>query len=146
MEVLRGDEAQERSTSIKSCPDFSHDTLVPASDSKSQRRCEDISSHRDTHLAAEEGLTEKSGCREGTPVWPPWRGAHGWAGWGRENVSTMSLVPCLVVQAFSAGVLDATTYADFHTFASNRKLRLAVAAPIAHTQKREIQSSSPCPH
>ena len=30
-------------------------------------------------------------------------------------------MPALVVQAFSTGILDATTYADFNTFASNRE-------------------------
>lgn len=54
-------------------------------------------------------------------TWPPWKRSDGWAGWATENVGTMSLVPSLVVQAFSTGILDATTYADFQTFASNRK-------------------------
>lgn len=40
--------------------------------------------------------------------------------WAMEDVASMSLVPCLVTQALSAGVLDATTYADFATFASNQ--------------------------
>lgn len=40
--------------------------------------------------------------------------------WAMEDVASMSLVPCLVTQALSAGVLDATTYADFQTFASNQ--------------------------
>lgn len=40
--------------------------------------------------------------------------------WAMEDVATMSLVPCLITQALSAGVLDATTYADFATFASNQ--------------------------
>jgi hypothetical protein len=54
-------------------------------------------------------------------VWPPWKRQDGWAGWRSEWVKKESLVVPLVVQAFSAGVLDATTYADFMTFASNRK-------------------------
>lgn len=40
--------------------------------------------------------------------------------WAMEDVASMALVPCLVTQALSAGVLDATTYADFATFASNQ--------------------------
>ena len=72
--------------------------------------------------AVEEGLCEKSSSlKENTRVWPPWKRRDGWAGWGRESIGTASLVPSLVVQAFSTGILDATTYADFNTFASNRK-------------------------
>lgn len=40
--------------------------------------------------------------------------------WAMEDVAPMALLPCLVTQALSAGVLDATTYADFSTFASNQ--------------------------
>lgn len=112
---------QQRSEAIRSCPNFSHETLTATPEAKTPRMCEDGKARRDSQLTAEEGLTEKSGCAKNTRVWPPWKRTDGWAGWGRESVSTMSLVPCLVVQAFSAGVLDATTYADFHTFASNRE-------------------------
>lgn len=54
-------------------------------------------------------------------VWPPWEREDGWIGWRHEWVKKEALVVPLVVQAFSAGVLDATTYADFMTFASNRE-------------------------
>jgi len=54
-------------------------------------------------------------------IWPPWRREDGWAGWREEWVRKDALVIPLIVQAFSAGILDATTYADFQTFASNRK-------------------------
>ena len=54
-------------------------------------------------------------------TWPPWRREDGWAGWRDEWVRKDALVIPLIVQAFSAGVLDATTYADFMTFASNRE-------------------------
>ena len=138
------DELQHRSASIRSCPDFSHDTLVPAADAKSQRSCDDRKTRRDPHLGAEEGLSEKPACAADTAVWPPWRRADGWAGWGRESVSTMSLVPCLVVQAFSAGVLDATTYADFHTFASNRQSIPITVAVSADEQRLVTRSCSRC--
>jgi hypothetical protein len=39
----------------------------------------------------------------------------------------MPLVPSLVVQAFATGILDATTYADFKTFASNREPHIPIA-------------------
>ena len=58
--------------------------------------------------------------RDGTKVWPPWKREDGWGGWRSDWVKKEALVVPLVVQAFSAGVLDATTYADFMTFASNR--------------------------
>jgi hypothetical protein len=54
-------------------------------------------------------------------IWPPWKREDGWAGWRDEWVRKDALVIPLIVQAFSAGILDATTYADFMTFASNRK-------------------------
>ena len=57
---------------------------------------------------------------DGTTVWPPWKREDGWVEWRSEWVKKEALVVPLVVQAFSAGVLDATTYADFMTFASNR--------------------------
>lgn len=71
----------------------------------------------------EEGLTEKSNEAALTQATLPWCRQDGWSGWGRESVSTKSLVPSLVVQALSAGVLDAVTYAEFNTFASNRASR-----------------------
>jgi hypothetical protein len=54
-------------------------------------------------------------------IWPPWKREDGWKGWRDEWVRKDALVIPLIVQAFSAGVLDATTYADFQTFASNRE-------------------------
>ena len=57
-----------------------------------------------------------------SPHWIlPWKRPDGLSGWIRENVCTKALVPSLVVQALSAGVLDAVTYAEFRTFASNRE-------------------------
>lgn len=64
---------------------------------------------------------EKRNHGDRTNVWPPWKRDDGWTGWRSEWVKKEALVVPLVVQAFSAGVLDATTYADFMTFASNRK-------------------------
>lgn len=64
---------------------------------------------------------EKDDDRHIKTVWPPWKRDDGWAGWRSEWVKKEALVVPLVVQAFSAGVLDATTYADFMTFASNRE-------------------------
>jgi hypothetical protein len=55
------------------------------------------------------------------PTGPPWKREDGWIGWKNDWVRKEALVVPLIVQAFSAGVLDATTYADFMTFASNRK-------------------------
>jgi hypothetical protein len=72
----------------------------------------------------EEGLTEKSELHTESGILP-WHRRDGWAGWGREDVSTIALVPSLVFQALSAGVLDAITYADFSTFASNREWQRA---------------------
>jgi hypothetical protein len=65
----------------------------------------------------------RSPSNSGNPyrIWPPWRREDGWAGWRDEWVRKDALVIPLIVQAFSAGILDATTYADFQTFASNRK-------------------------
>lgn len=63
---------------------------------------------------------EKRDERNVSKVWPPWKRDDGWTGWKSEWVKKEALVVPLVVQAFSAGVLDATTYADFMTFASNR--------------------------
>jgi hypothetical protein len=37
-----------------------------------------------------------------------------------QTLSTSTLVPALMIQAFATGILDATTYLDFRTFASNR--------------------------
>lgn len=61
-------------------------------------------------------------------VWPPWKREDGWRGWKNEWVRKDALVIPLIVQAFSAGVLDATTYADFQTFASNRQSHLSVSS------------------
>jgi hypothetical protein len=65
----------------------------------------------------------RSPSNSGNPyrIWPPWRREDGWAGWRDEWVRKDALVIPLIVQAFSAGILDATTYADFQTFASNRE-------------------------
>ncbi|WOO82808.1 uncharacterized protein LOC62_04G006294 [Vanrija pseudolonga] len=43
-----------------------------------------------------------------------------WADWSAQDVASTALVPALVMQALATGLLDATTYADFHTFASNQ--------------------------
>ncbi|RSH83837.1 hypothetical protein EHS25_005452 [Saitozyma podzolica] len=51
---------------------------------------------------------------------PPWKRRAGWGGYLAESIPTCNIVPTLVLQAFSAGILDATTYADFSTFASNQ--------------------------
>ena len=59
----------------------------------------------------------------------PWKREGGWAGWRDEWVRKDALVIPLIVQAFSAGILDATTYADFQTFASNRKSTRQAALP-----------------
>jgi len=71
----------------------------------------------------------RSPSNSGNPyrIWPPWRRDDGWAGWRDEWVRKDALVIPLIVQAFSAGILDATTYADFQTFASNRKSGRQVA-------------------
>jgi len=61
--------------------------------------------------------------RQSSPNRAPWRRRDGWRGWATESVGTSEMVPALVVQAFSTGILDATTYADFNTFASNRAYR-----------------------
>jgi hypothetical protein len=72
-------------------------------------------------------LNEKSLSRQPSSscnpyrIWPPWKREDGWKGWRDEWVRKDALVIPLIVQAFSAGVLDATTYADFQTFASNRE-------------------------
>lgn len=66
-----------------------------------------------------------SPVHDGLKVWPPWKRDGGWAGWRTEWVKKEALVVPLVVQAFSAGILDATTYADFMTFASNRTSLMA---------------------
>lgn len=54
-----------------------------------------------------------------------------WAIWANESVKTNALVPALVTQALATGLLDATTYVDFETFASNQTgnaILLTVAA------------------
>nr|ODN98707.1 hypothetical protein L204_02671 [Cryptococcus depauperatus CBS 7855] len=55
-------------------------------------------------------------------VWPPWNRRDGWSGWMSDTVTSKSLVMSLIIQAFSTGqvILDATTYLDFSTFASNQ--------------------------
>jgi len=53
-----------------------------------------------------------------------WRRRRGWRDWANETVATPNMVPALILQAFSTGILDATTYADFNTFASNRQFPL----------------------
>ena len=77
---------------------------------------------------AEQGLVANESREKDVPPriatgksWPPWKRQDGWSGWGRESIITANLVPALVMQAFSTGILDATTYADFRTFASNRE-------------------------
>lgn len=54
-------------------------------------------------------------------VWPPWKRRDGWSGWMGDTVTADSLVWSLIIQAFSTGILDATTSLDFSTFASNRE-------------------------
>lgn len=73
-----------------------------------------------SHVSRAATGDEKQRQHNASNVWPPWKRQDGWAGWRSEWVKKESLVVPLVVQAFSAGVLDATTYADFMTFASNR--------------------------
>ncbi|CAK9782515.1 unnamed protein product [Cutaneotrichosporon oleaginosum] len=54
-----------------------------------------------------------------------------WHMWANESVKTSALVPALVMQALATGLLDATTYTDFMTFASNQTgnaILLTVAA------------------
>ena len=46
--------------------------------------------------------------------------------WLNANISPRRIVPALIIQAFSTGMLDATTYADFNTFASNRMRPLSL--------------------
>ncbi|OXG85087.1 hypothetical protein C350_01713 [Cryptococcus neoformans MW-RSA36] len=53
-------------------------------------------------------------------VWPPWKRRDGWSGWMGDTVTADSLVWSLIIQAFSTGILDATTSLDFSTFASNQ--------------------------
>ncbi|OCF45354.1 hypothetical protein I317_00877 [Kwoniella heveanensis CBS 569] len=53
-------------------------------------------------------------------VWPPWKRRDGWSGWMSDTVTADALVLSLILQAFSTGILDATTYLDFNTFASNQ--------------------------
>ncbi|BEJ17885.1 hypothetical protein CspHIS471_0701530 [Cutaneotrichosporon sp. HIS471] len=43
-----------------------------------------------------------------------------WNMWANESVKTSALVPALLMQALATGLLDATTYTDFMTFASNQ--------------------------
>ncbi|ODN84106.1 hypothetical protein L202_00119 [Cryptococcus amylolentus CBS 6039] len=50
----------------------------------------------------------------------PWKRRDGWAGWMGDTVTADSLVWSLIFQAFSTGLLDATTTLDFNTFASNQ--------------------------
>lgn len=74
--------------------------------------------------SSESRYSEQVECGESEKpdgVWPPWKRDGGWAEWRNEWVKKEALVVPLVVQALSAGVLDATTYADFMTFASNRE-------------------------
>lgn len=105
-------------------------TLENTSSAKtSQRHCDDGRSLTGAiaPVDAETGVTDNEKAarpsirqKSHTVTWPPWRRTDGWSGWAGESVGTMPLVPSLVVQAFATGVLDATTYADFSTFASNR--------------------------
>ncbi|BEI86847.1 hypothetical protein CcaverHIS002_0701930 [Cutaneotrichosporon cavernicola] len=46
--------------------------------------------------------------------------ARTWHMWANESVKTSALVPALLMQALATGLLDATTYTDFKTFASNQ--------------------------
>ena len=74
-----------------------------------------------TNTLNEKDSTAQSNTCNPYRIWPPWRREDGWTGWREEWVRKDALVIPLIVQAFSAGILDATTYADFQTFASNRK-------------------------
>lgn len=74
--------------------------------------------------------------RKSTPAWPPWKRKDSWTGWAMESVLTTNMVPSLVVQAFSTGILDATTYADFNTFASNREYRRVLSSARHAASKR----------
>jgi hypothetical protein len=64
---------------------------------------------------------EKASFRSRILPLAPWRRTDSWRDWAKEEIATSTLVPSLAVQAFATGILDATTYADFHTFASNRR-------------------------
>lgn len=80
------------------------------------------------------GVQEKETDVSGDKVWPPWKREDGWRAWRSEWVKKEALVVPLIVQALSAGVLDATTYADFMTFASNREclsVYRSAAIPVA---------------
>lgn len=46
-----------------------------------------------------------------------------WREWRRENIGGGQMLFILLLQAFSAGLLDAFAYGDFETFASNRECR-----------------------
>ncbi|ORY27067.1 hypothetical protein BCR39DRAFT_560167 [Naematelia encephala] len=50
----------------------------------------------------------------------PWNRPKGWSSYLAETLPPQRVVYALVVQAFATGILDATTYADFSTFASNQ--------------------------
>ncbi|WWC66347.1 uncharacterized protein I206_100248 [Kwoniella pini CBS 10737] len=53
-------------------------------------------------------------------IFPPWKRQDKWSSWMSDTVTAKSLVFCLIMQAFATGILDATTYLDFQTFASNQ--------------------------
>ncbi|WWC58572.1 uncharacterized protein I303_101115 [Kwoniella dejecticola CBS 10117] len=53
-------------------------------------------------------------------IFQPWKRQDKWSGWMSDTVTAKSLVLCLIMQAFATGILDATTYLDFQTFASNQ--------------------------
>ncbi|WVF70900.1 hypothetical protein IAT40_005695 [Kwoniella sp. CBS 6097] len=85
---------------------------------------------RASGAAAEKQLVEKNvkvekGDDDTSPIpvkciWPPWKRRDGWSGWMGDTVTANALVLSLILQAFSTGILDATTYLDFNTFASNQ--------------------------
>jgi len=89
-----------------------------------------------TNTLNEKDSTAQSNTCNPYRIWPPWRRADGWTGWRDDWVRKDALVIPLIVQAFSAGILDATTYADFQTFASNRKSgRWATFTKPSYTQR-----------
>ncbi|EAL22096.1 hypothetical protein CNBC2340 [Cryptococcus deneoformans B-3501A] len=64
-------------------------------------------------------------------VWPPWKRRDGWSGWMGDTVTADSLVWSLIIQAFSTGILDATTSLDFSTFASNPETGNTILLTVA---------------
>lgn len=87
---------------------------------------------------------EKASFRSRILPLAPWRRIDSWRGWAKEDIATSTLVPSLAVQAFATGILDATTYADFHTFASNRKSStISLSVQVLIWRRRNRKHDSP---